>query len=64
MIIGLNSVGKHAAEWTRRCFSQERYCLSPMRGSSPFAKDNLQKNETVLDSLAAAHLDSHSQLLL
>lgn len=56
MIIGLNCVGKQVAERTRRCFSQERYCLSPMHGSQPFAKDNLQKKKTMLDSLAAARL--------
>lgn len=55
MIIGLNCVGKHAAKRTSWCLSQERYCLSPMRGSQPFAKDNLQRNK-MLDSLAAARL--------
>lgn len=30
--------------------------VSAQCGSQPFAKDNLQKNETVLDSLAAARL--------
>lgn len=52
----VNCVGKHAAKRAHRYFSEERYCLSPMRGSPPFTPDNLRKNETAPDSSAVARL--------